>query len=217
MLTVDHVILGVNDLEIATRRVEALGFGVVDGGRHPGLGTANRIVPFGGPSGAPQYLELLGVVDADEARRSPFGRALLDAIKDGDRLVRWCLQTTVADLDVVAARLQLTVEPRARKRPDGVMLTWRAAGLALSLAEAWLPFFVAWDHPDRHPGLSAVRHRRAPRAFTRIDVATGDRPWLDRWLQGVSTAVRLVDGPPRLHQVAIATEDGDVVVGAASA
>lgn len=38
MLAIDHVILGVHDLDAATRRMEALGFGVVDGGRHEGPG-----------------------------------------------------------------------------------------------------------------------------------------------------------------------------------
>jgi hypothetical protein len=168
VLTVDHVILGVRDLDVATRRLEALGFGVVGGGRHLGLGTANRIVPFGGPV----YLELLGVVDSAEADRSLFGRALLDAIAAGDRLVRWC--PAAPDLDAVARRLGLTVEARSRMRPDGLLLTWRAAGLPLALAEGWLPFFVAWDQPERHPGLTAVRHRRPPRGFTRIELATDD-------------------------------------------
>ena len=206
------MILGVNDLDAATRRCEALGFGVVDGGRHPGLGTANRIVPFGGP----QYLELLGVVDAVEARQNDFGRALLAGIRDGDRLVRWCLGATAAELDAVAARLGLTVEPRRRTRPDGVTLTWRAAGLALALAEGWLPFFVAWDRPEQHPGLSPARHARAPRAFARLTLATGDRARLDRWLAGANVDVGVIDGPARLHDVTIVTDHGDVVIGDSS-
>ena len=206
--SIDHVILGVRDLDAVTRRLEDMGFGVVDGGRHLGLGTANRIVPFGGS----QYLEILGVVDPVEARQSLFGRALVDATADGDRLVRWCIE--VDDLEAVAARLGLTVEPRSRRLPDGVLLTWRAAGLTLSLVDGWLPFFVAWDHPERHPGRAAVRHRRRPTGFTRLDLSTSDASRLERWLAGTDLPVRVVDGHPGLHHVAIETDDGEVIVGA---
>ncbi|PYM52268.1 MAG: VOC family protein, partial [Candidatus Rokuibacteriota bacterium] len=48
MLELGQVVLGVRDLEAATRRMEAEGFAVQDGGVHPGLGTANRIIPLGG-------------------------------------------------------------------------------------------------------------------------------------------------------------------------
>ena len=64
MLELSQVIYGVRDLDAATQRLHALGLNVLDGGRHPGLGTANRIIPLGSA-----YLELLGVVDETEARR----------------------------------------------------------------------------------------------------------------------------------------------------
>jgi hypothetical protein len=65
-------------------------------------------------------------------------------------IASWCFQTD--GLDAVAAPL----------RPDGVALKWRAAGLADSPKESWLPFFVVWDDPARHPGLTPVKHRLAP-------------------------------------------------------
>ena len=46
----------------------------VDGGRHPGWGTANRIVPLGDT-----YIELVTVVDEAEAAQSPFGRWVASA------------------------------------------------------------------------------------------------------------------------------------------
>ena len=92
MLELSQVIYGVHDLAAATRRMQALGLTVLDGGRHPGLGTANRVVPLGSA-----YLELLGVVDEAEARRNDYGAALLRQIASGDRLVRWSLRTD--DLD----------------------------------------------------------------------------------------------------------------------
>jgi hypothetical protein len=46
MLTLSQVIYGVQDLDVATRQIESRGFTIVDDGHHPGLGTANRIVPL---------------------------------------------------------------------------------------------------------------------------------------------------------------------------
>ena len=98
MLSLSQIIFGVNDLEAATVRFRAMGFDVLDGGVHPGVGTANRVIPLGA-----QYLELLGVVSPELARESEYGRSLLRAIADGDRLVRWSLRTDA--IDRVAARL----------------------------------------------------------------------------------------------------------------
>lgn len=55
---IDHIIVGVRDLEAARARFAKLGFNTTPRGRHVGWGTANYCVMFGD-----DYLELLGVVD----------------------------------------------------------------------------------------------------------------------------------------------------------
>ena len=68
-MELDHVLIAVDDLEAAAKEVEErLGLASVAGGRHHGLGTANRIVPLG-----ETYLELVAVVDDAEAAASGFG------------------------------------------------------------------------------------------------------------------------------------------------
>ena len=47
VLVLSQVIVGVRDLHDATNRFRLLGFDVFDGGVHPGLGTANRVIPLG--------------------------------------------------------------------------------------------------------------------------------------------------------------------------
>ena len=48
-----------SDLAAAAREIEARhGLASIEGGRHPGWGTANRIVPLGS-----SYLELVAVID----------------------------------------------------------------------------------------------------------------------------------------------------------
>ena len=100
-LRIDHVVWGAGDLdEAAGRLLERYGLGSAPGGRHPGWGTANRIVPLG-----PDYLELMAVVDPGEAARDAIGQSLSRLLADGDGLLLWCLATD--DLDATAARLGL--------------------------------------------------------------------------------------------------------------
>ncbi len=58
---IDHVIVGVRDLESARRGWERLGFTLSPRGRHIGQGTANYCIMF--PS---DYVELLGIVDPND-------------------------------------------------------------------------------------------------------------------------------------------------------
>jgi hypothetical protein len=58
---IDHVIVGVRDLEAARRNWMRLGFTATPRGRHVGQGTANYCIMFGR-----DYLELLGFVERDE-------------------------------------------------------------------------------------------------------------------------------------------------------
>ena len=58
---IDHIIIGVRDLEAARRGWMRLGFTATPRGRHIGQGTANYCIMFGR-----DYLELLGFVERDE-------------------------------------------------------------------------------------------------------------------------------------------------------
>src|SRR4051794_22384701 len=70
VIELDHVLIAVTDLDAAGREFQSrYGLVSIAGGRHPGWGTANRIVPLGDT-----YLELVAAVDAAEAAGSPFGR-----------------------------------------------------------------------------------------------------------------------------------------------
>lgn len=206
MLVLSQVIVGVRDLDAATGRFRALGFDVVDGGVHPGVGTANRVIPLGD-----QYLELLGVVAPDEAQASEYGRSLLRAIADGDRLVRWSLRTD--DIDGVAARLGVAAERRERMRPDGELLTWQAAGLDVALADATMPFFMQWDRADQYPGATSARHRNGARGVSSLSVTPTEADRFDRWTAGADVPLRIRTAPtPGLWSVGVETDQGELVI-----
>src|SRR5438128_10426864 len=58
---IDHVIVGVRDLELAREGWSRLGFTLSPRGRHIGLGTGNYCIMF-----ASEYIELLGIVDSTD-------------------------------------------------------------------------------------------------------------------------------------------------------
>src|SRR5438046_10406965 len=97
---VDHVLLPVADLDDGARSLdERFGLKGIPGGRHPGVGTANVIVPLGR-----QYLELIAIVDEGEAASSRLGGRVVRALKESRRFVVWALRTE--DRAAGRARLQ---------------------------------------------------------------------------------------------------------------
>jgi hypothetical protein len=201
---IGQVILGTRDLDAAAATLRAEGFTVLDGGVHPGLGTANRIVPLGNA-----YLEVLGVVDAVEARAQEYGRALLRETERGDRFVRWSIRTEQIEVD--AARVGTAPEHRSRRRPDGSLLEWQAAGLDAALAEPWLPFFMQWRAGD-FPGSTPVQHPLGRCSLAWIEISTPDPPRLAPYTADRELPLRVVDGEPGIHAAAIATPAGERVL-----
>ncbi len=158
--------------------METAGFTVLEGGHHPGRGTANVIVPFGN-----QYLELLAVVDAREALASAQGRPIMTALSTRGRgLARWSVEPE--DIEGTATRVGLPVERRCRVLPTGETVRWRAVGVDVSWIEPWRCAFMAWDDPGQHPGRSERTHPNGATGFSRLEVATADRAALVGWLGG---------------------------------
>ena len=171
-----QAIILVEDLVAARRRMSTLGFTVDDGGRHPGRGTANLIVPFG-----EEYLELLAVVDEGEARAAPRGRPVLDALaRRGPGLARWSVEPP--DIDATARRLGLPVEQRQRLRPDGETVRWRAVGIDEAWAQPWRCSFMTWDDPGLRPARQTTDHPNGAVGFATLEVSVpaGEEllPWL---------------------------------------
>lgn len=204
MLQLSQVIFGVRDLDAATRRFVELGFVVLDGGHHPGVGTANRVIPIGAA-----YLELLGVIDESQAVASAYGRSLIERTAAGDRLVRWSLRTD--RIEDVAGRLDLDVQERSRARPDGVVLHWRAAGLDLALDHPWLPFFMQWRDPAQYPAATQPDHPNGATAVAWLELTPGDERFT-AWTAVADAPIRISERDPGLHRVAIATPAGELVI-----
>ena len=201
-LALDHVIVAVTDLEAVARAVEErYGLASIEGGRHPGWGTANRIVPLG-----ETYVELIAVVDADEAARSDFGSWVAAGATPVGTPLGWAVRT--ADLDAVAGRLDLAVEAKSRQDASGRRLHWRLAGVREATAEPSLPFFIEWGDGTPFPGGAQVAHPRGECGIARLEVA-GDEARLERWLGGDELPVTVRRGAPGVLGVVLGGTGGE--------
>ena len=145
VVDIDHVILGINDLDRGIREFESLtGVTPKRGGEHPGRGTQNALVTFGNS----RYLEILAPASSQPpaaARESAVGHTHLT-------LVGWALRTSAIDVTVEQVRnAGFEVHgPLAGSRhaPDGALLAWQSAAVdELGLT----PFFIEWSTDTPHP------------------------------------------------------------------
>lgn len=203
-----QVIVLVEDLDDARRWAAEVGLLALDGGRHPGRGTANVIVPFGA-----QYLELLAVVDAEEARSARDGRPVLEALAGrGPGPVRWSLERD--DVEADGRRLGLPVEERHRVRPDGAVIRWRAVGVNQAWGEPWRCAFMAWEDPVLHPARTPDVHPCGATGFACVDVGVPDEARALAWIGGAPPpAVALHEGSTAgAFAVTLATPAGPLPV-----
>jgi hypothetical protein len=203
---VDHVLLPVEDLEAGAQKLyERFGLRSIAGGRHPKVGTANMIVPLGS-----QYLELIAIVDPQEAEGSRLGRRLAHALKEGRTFVAWALRTQ--SLEGLGSKLSAggwnlpPIIEGSRQRPDGRVLSWRTQDLETGGEPSAIPFVIEWRVPDGlHPGEADASHRGGGTTLRRVVVGARDPIRVRRQLE-------LLLGESDLYEVREAAADGVVAL-----
>lgn len=145
---IDHVILGIDDLQKGIAELERLtGVRAVFGGAHPGRGTQNALIALGGE----HYLEILAPNPEDSGiaeSREELGK--LTALTP----IGWAARTD--DLPALRESLRSRgvrteeIRPGARNRPDGSRLAWRTLSYAPP-SSPLLPFFIEWERGGAHP------------------------------------------------------------------
>jgi len=199
---IDHVILGVNDLERGIEELERLtGVRAVFGGAHPGRGTQNALISLGGA----QYLEILAPNPADG---SPAWISELESLASLTP-VGWAargedlpaLQQSLRSQGVTTGE----VRPGERKRPDGSRLAWRTLELTSPSSDP-LPFLIEWDAATAHPSSTSPAGCKLT-GFTLEDPAPDT---LRKTLQAAGLAVEVRQGKESGIRISLACPKGSV-------
>lgn len=148
---VDHLLLGIGDLEAGIAWVErATGVKAAFGGIHPGVGTRNALLALGGK----RYLEIIGPDPAQKAYNFHLDLRELSE----PRLITWAAATSdIGSFAKEAAASGYEIfGPRegSRTRPDGKVLSWKTAGVLRKLGTETvepMPFFIEWAPGSPHP------------------------------------------------------------------
>jgi hypothetical protein len=151
---VDHVIVGISDLDEGIEQLEALtGVRAFVGGEHPGRGTRNALISLG-PG---HYLELLapvpgGVIDELDD--------LAGSLDEFSELAPIGWAASSQGMDGLAAKLVAVgyevegPEAGSRVKPDGSVLEWRTLAITQPMI-ATAPFFIQWSESSVHPSQSS--------------------------------------------------------------
>jgi hypothetical protein len=148
-----------------------LGVRAAPGGQHPGLGTRNALIALG-PS---TYIEIIGP-DPDQPKPAGPMRFGIDDLKV-PRLVGWVAKGIELEQLVDRARRSGIalgdVISGSRKRPDGVVLSWRYTDPSVVIADRLVPYFIDWGrspHPaaTAAPGVTLVALRAEHPDATRV-------------------------------------------------
>jgi len=152
----DHILLGVNDLDRGIAWMEErTGVRAMFGGVHPGRGTRNALLSL-------DSLRYLEIIAPDPAQLSSAGQAesMGDHLKalTEPHLIGWAAHTmNLMDVVKKAAAAGIDIQnPRdgSRARPDGKILRWRSASLQTDF-DGMLPFFIEWAAETIHPSQDA--------------------------------------------------------------
>ncbi|TAH49393.1 MAG: VOC family protein [Chloroflexota bacterium] len=148
IIGIDHILIAVDDLDLAIEVYERLGFQVLRGGKHPKMGTQNALVPLTDAT----YLELISIFDHALAEQaSPF---IVAALRQQNRLARFVVESNDLDADVAAIRARGfeigDIHEGERERPDGQRVVWRSA----MPADERFPFLIQ-DVTPREVRISA--------------------------------------------------------------
>jgi hypothetical protein len=183
MLTLDHLVFLVHNLQQAVSDFEARGFTVTPGGIHADGLTHNALVLFADAT----YLELIAFLDPNDTQDNMWGwRAFLPS----GGLIDWCVASNDLQTDVQTfQRHGLPVgKPTegGRQRPDGVELRWRSARFAQQ--NRLLPFLIEDVTPRslRVPTGAATKHPNGATGINELVIAVNELQPADTLLRGLT-------------------------------
>ena len=185
LLGLDHIVIAVKDLDVATKDYQRLGFTVVPGGRHP-VGTYNGLIAFADGS----YIELIAFY-----RENPEHR-WWNALLQGEGLIDYCMRTDdLYDDTEKFRRAGVAIDeptPWSRTRPDGYELKWRLS-LATGQHRGVAPFLIEDLTPREERVPREVKHENGATGIAALLVAVDALPavtWYEAVLGGAGERIQ---------------------------
>ena len=189
---IDHIVITVHSLEEALSTYRALGFTVVEGGRHP-YGSYNALIGFADGS----YIEILGFYEDSLAH--PWWHLLHER---GGGLVDFCMATDDIRADLAAFRAQGVpagdLLEGGRSRPDGYQVKWinnKVGGEYQGI----MPFIIEDVTPRIERLPREIAHANGVTGISCLSLATAD---LDGHA-GIMAAVLRAEGQPIMDDVSL--------------
>jgi hypothetical protein len=201
MLSLDHIIVAISDLDLGIRQVhERVGVCPVIGGFHPQGVTKNALMSLG----ADRYLEIIALRDDIE---TPDERRWMLETKEL-RTIGWAVSST--DLAETKHHLDQAgfptskIVPGARQTPDGNHLSWSTMSLKKRIAGA--PFFIQWGVGTPHPSATSPTGCN----LQSFAITTPDHALLQSLLRALNLDVRVTTstGPDPVFETMVESPNG---------
>jgi catechol 2,3-dioxygenase-like lactoylglutathione lyase family enzyme len=170
-LSIDHIVISVNDVNTAIETYRGLGFNAFYGGKHASGLTHNGLVVFDDGS----YLELIGLVEPSKADEGEFYDLVRSDTSEGYTgfaLISDALETDIArirDAGVAAS----DIKAGSRTRTDGTVLKWKMS----SLDDGRNPFIITDETPRilRVPAEGDnIQHHNAAQGIADVRILVDD-------------------------------------------
>jgi hypothetical protein len=181
----DHLVILVRDLELASADYGRAGFNVTPGGEHADGLTRNALVLFKDGT----YLELVSFLDPEDATDNVWGWR---KFYPREGLIDYCAASD--DLDADAERLALLgfwvdgPEAGGRRLPDGTNIRWRSA--RIHQEGRILPFLIEDLTPRelRAPGGPGTDHPNGATGVSQLEISTPDEASAENALAALADA-----------------------------
>jgi glyoxalase-like protein len=198
----DHILLGVSDLEYGITWVEKrTGVRALFGGVHPGRGTRNALLSLG----PRRYLEIIAP-DPQQPLAGP-AQPLMEMREP--RLFNWAVHTDdIVDAARRAVAAGFAIDGPAygsRARPDAKILRWKTCRLKDDRG-GLLPFFIEWSRESLHPAADA----RAGCVLKRFVIESPSAPELARQCQSLGLEVTVERAEKPALRAVLGTPKGEI-------
>ena len=204
---IDHLVFGVADLAQGIELVERrTGVRARFGGQHPGRGTHNALLSFGGR----QYLEIIAM-DPDQADAPGLLFPELRGLSE-PKLIAWAIAVeSVADVAKRAMAANIaTIGPLdgSRAQSDGSLLIWKTLRIDSPSLEG-VPFFIEWHVGAAHPSQNSPSGCR----LTSFEIEHTDPERISRVLKSLGAAAIITPGSRVRMKARLQTPKGEVGLG----